>query len=260
MTYHTIETSLQQGVAVVRLNRPDVRNAFNETLIAELTDAFEAAGGDDAVRAVVLAANGKAFCAGADLNWMRKMAGYSHAENQADALKLARMLHAIHACPKPTVACVQGAAYAGGMGLVAACDVAIASTEASFCLSEVKLGLIPATIGPYVLARMGEDKARRVFMSARIFDAAEAQALNLLAYSVDPEDLDAAVEDEVTPYLQVAPKAVAAAKRLTRALGPRIDREVIDMSVDALISVWEDDEAPHGIGAFFAKEKPRWQG
>ena len=248
------------GVATLWLARPDKHNALSAQMIAELTQAAATLGADPAIRAVILAAEGKSFCAGGDLGWMQDQMAADAATRRQGATELALMLNALNELPKPLIGRVHGNAFGGGIGMMSVCDVAVGARTAKFGLTETKLGLIPATIGPYVLARMGEDKARRVFMSARIFDATEAQALNLLAHSVDPEDLDAAVEDEVAPYLQTAPKAVAAAKRLTRALGPRIDREVIDMSVDALISVWEADEAPHGIGAFFAREKPRWQG
>ena len=170
----SIITSVNAGVATLTLSQPEIRNAFSDVVIAEITAAFAEVGQRDDVRAVVLAAEGPAFCAGANLNWMRAMADYTREENLADAGKLAAMLHTIATCPHPTIARVQGDVYAGGMGLVAACDMAVAVQEAHFCLSEVKIGLIPATIGPYVLARMGEDKARRVFMSARLFDAEEA--------------------------------------------------------------------------------------
>lgn len=253
-----IETDAR-GVATLWLARPDKHNALSAEMIAELTEAAELLGGDPAVRVVVLAAEGKSFCAGGDLGWMQDQMAADPATRRHGAGKLALMLNALNELPKPLIGRVHGNAFGGGVGLMSVCDVAVGARTAKFGLTETRLGLIPATIGPYVLARMGEDKARRVFMSARIFDAAEAKMLNLLASAVDPEDLDAAVEDEVTPYLQTAPRAVAAAKRLARALGPRIDRDIIEMSVDALISVWEDDEAPHGIGAFFGKRKPRWQ-
>lgn len=249
-----------RGVATLWLARPDKHNALSAQMIAELTQAAGQLGADPSVRVVILAAEGKSFCAGGDLGWMQDQMAADAATRRQGATELALMLNALNELPKPLIGRVHGNAFGGGIGMMSVCDVAVGARTAKFGLTETKLGLIPATIGPYVLARMGEDKTRRVFMSARIFDAAEAQSLNLLAQAVDPKDLDAAVEDEVTPYLQTAPKAVAAAKRLTRALGPRIDREVIDLSVDALISVWEDEEAPHGIGAFFAKEKPRWQG
>lgn len=254
-----IETDAR-GVATLWLARADKHNALSAQMIAELTEAAERLGSDPAVRVVVLAAEGKSFCAGGDLGWMQDQMAADAATRRQGAAELALMLNALNELPKPLIGRVHGNAFGGGIGMMSVCDVAVGARGAKFGLTETKLGLIPATIGPYVLARMGEDKARRVFFSGRIFDADEAQALNLLAYTVDPEDLDAAIEDEVAPYLQTAPKAVAAAKRLTRALGPRIDRAVIDLSVDALIGVWEDDEAPHGIEAFFAKQKPRWQG
>ncbi|WP_070249941.1 enoyl-CoA hydratase/isomerase family protein, partial [Duganella phyllosphaerae] len=174
MTYETLTVARAGQVATVTLNRPDVRNAFNETTIAELTQAFAALGADQSLRAIVLAANGPAFCAGADLNWMKKMAGYTHAENHADALQLATMLRTIYACPQPVVARVQGDCYAGGMGLVAACDIVVAVDTAQFCLSEVRLGLIPATIAPYVIKAMGEQASRRYFLTAERFTAATA--------------------------------------------------------------------------------------
>lgn len=253
-----IETDAR-GVATLWLARADKHNALSAQMIAELTAAAGQLGRDASVRAVVLAGEGKSFCAGGDLGWMQDQMAADAETRRGGAAALAHMLNALNELPKPLIGRIHGNAFGGGVGMMSVCDVAVGARTARFGLTETRLGLIPATIGPYVLARMGEDKARRVFMSARIFDAAEAQAVNLLAHAVDPEDLDAAVEDEVAPYLQTAPKAVAAAKRLARALGPRIDREVIDRSIDALIDVWEDDEAPEGIGAFFGKRKPRWQ-
>lgn len=260
MTDQTIRIDIDaRGVATLRLNRPDKHNALSEQMINELTRAAARLGEDPSVRVVVLAAEGKSFCAGGDLNWMQQQMAADAATRRSGAAGLAAMLSALNELPKPLIGRIHGNAFGGGVGMMSVCDVAIGSREARFGLTETRLGLIPATIGPYVLARMGEDKARRVFMSARIFDAAEAQSLNLLASVVDAEDLDAAIEDEVVPYLSTAPKAVAAAKRLARALGPRIDRSVIDTSIDALVAVWEDDEAIEGIEAFFAKRRPRWQ-
>ena len=249
-----------RGVATLWLARPDKHNALSQRMMEELTEAASLLGADPAVRVVVLAGEGASFCAGGDLGWMRAQMDSDADAGRAGARVLAGMLSALNLLPKPLIARVHGNAFGGGVGMMAVADIAIAANTARFGLTEVKLGLIPATIGPYVLARMGEDKARRVFMSSRLFDAAEAVRLNLLAGVVDHEDLDAAVEDEVLPYLQTAPKAVAAAKRLARDLGPRIDAEVIARSIDALTGVWEDDEAPEGIAAFFAKRKPRWQG
>ncbi|WP_449041682.1 crotonase/enoyl-CoA hydratase family protein [Paracoccus sp. (in: a-proteobacteria)] len=253
-----IETDAR-GIATLWLARPDKHNALSAQMIEELTAAAAQLGADPAVRVVVLAAEGKSFCAGGDLGWMQQQMAADADTRRAGARALAAMLNALNELPKPLIGRVHGNAFGGGIGMMSVCDVAVGARGARFGLTETRLGLIPATIGPYVIARMGEDRARRVFMSARIFDAAEAEALNLLAYTVDPEDLDAAIEDEIAPYLATAPGAVAAAKRLIRALGPRIDPAVIELSVEALVSVWEGDEAPEGIGAFFDKRKPRWQ-
>ena len=253
-----IETDAR-GVATLWLARPDKHNALSAQMIDELTAAAAQLGADGSVRVVVLAAMGKSFCAGGDLGWMQQQMAADADTRRAGARALALMLNALNELPKPLIGRVHGNAFGGGIGMMSVCDVAVGARGARFGLTETRLGLIPATIGPYVVARMGEDRARRVFMSARIFDAAEAEALNLLAYTVDPEDLDAAVEDEIAPYLATAPGAVAAAKRLTRALGPRIDQAAIELSIEALISVWESDEAPEGIAAFFDKRKPRWQ-
>ena len=261
MSHQTIRIETDaRGIATLWLARPEKHNALSAQMIDELTEAACRLGDDTGVRAVILAAEGKSFCAGGDLAWMQEQMTADAATRSAGAQALAGMLNALNELPKPLIGRVHGNAFGGGIGMMAVCDVAIGVHGATFGLTETKLGLIPATIGPYVLARMGEDKARRVFMSSRLFDAAEAERLNLLAGVVDPEDLDAAVEDEVLPYLQTAPTAVAAAKRLARDLGPRIDAEVIARSIDALTGVWEDDEAPEGIAAFFAKRKPRWQG
>lgn len=253
-----IETDAR-GVATLWLARPDKHNALSAQMIDELTAAAAQLGADGSVRVVVLAAMGKSFCAGGDLGWMQQQMAADADTRRAGARALALMLNALNELPKPLIGRIHGNAFGGGVGMMSVCDVAVGARGAKFGLTETRLGLIPATIGPYVVARMGEDRARRVFMSARIFDAAEAEALNLLAYTVDPEDLDAAVEDEIAPYLATAPGAVAAAKRLTRALGPRIDQAAIELSIEALISVWESDEAPEGIAAFFDKRKPRWQ-
>ena len=221
MDYQTLEIEQQQGVATVWLNRPDVRNAFNETTIAELTQAFGDLGADASVRAIVLAARGPAVCAGADLNWMRKMADYTHDENRADAALLADMLRTIYECPKPVVAKIQGDCYAGGMGLVAACDIAVAAQQVNFCLSEVRLGLIPATISPYVIKAMGENAARRYFLSAERFNAQEAQRIGFVHEVVAPDALDAKVAEIVKALVGNSPNAVAEAKKLVREVGGR---------------------------------------
>ncbi len=253
-----IETDLR-GVAHLWLARPDKHNALSAQMIRDLTAAAARLGADPAVRAVVLAAEGKSFCAGGDLAWMQEQMRADAETRRAGARELAMMLNALNTLPKPLIGRVQGNAFGGGVGMISVCDMAICVPEARFGLTETRLGLIPATIGPYVLARMGEDKARRVFMSARLFGADEAAALNLIASTAEASALDAAIEAQVAPYLSCAPGAVAAAKRLARRLGPAIGPEQIEASIDALVEVWEGDEAPEGIAAFFDKRKPRWQ-
>jgi len=252
-----IETDAR-GVATLWLARAEKHNALSARMMDELTEAAATLGADPAIRVVVLAGEGRSFCAGGDLGWMQEQMRADAVTRREGARRLATMLNTLNELPKPLIGRVHGNAFGGGVGMMSVCDVAIGVHGARFGLTETKLGLIPATIGPYVLARMGEDKARRVFMSARLFDAAEAMTLNLLASVVDAEDLDAAVEDEILPYLSVAPGAVAEAKRLVRALGPRIDATVIEDTMDRLVRVWEGEEAAEGIAAFFEKRKPRW--
>jgi methylglutaconyl-CoA hydratase len=259
MAYQTIE--LQQGnhVAMVRLNRPDVRNAFNETAIAEITQVFRALGADDNVHAIVLAARGPAFCAGADLNWMKKMAGYTHAENLADAAQLADMLRTIYLCPKPVVAKVQGDCYAGGMGLIAACDIAVAAETVNFCLSEVKLGLIPATISPYVIKAIGEPAARRYFLTAERFSATEAHRIGLVHEVAKADALDAMVEQIVDALLSASPNAVKEAKRLVRDIAgmPLTDSLVAD-TAERIAGIRASVEGQEGVRSFLEKRKPSW--
>ncbi len=249
-----------RGVATLRLNRPEKHNAMPGEMLVELKQAAKQLAADDDVRVVVLTGAGKSFCAGGDLTWMQKQMGADSATRGAEARVLAEALMLLNTLPKPLIGAIQGNAFGGGVGLASVCDVAIGADHLKMGLTETRLGLIPATIGPYVVARMGESRARRVFMSARLFGAAEAVELGLLAKAVPAEDLAAAVEAEVVPYLSCAPRAVAAAKKLTRDLGPRLDDAVIDMTIQALVDCWEGDEAPEGIGAFFAKRKPGWQG
>jgi methylglutaconyl-CoA hydratase len=259
MSYQTLEVSAQQGLAHIWLNRPEVRNAFNETVIAELAHAFASFGAEPGVRAIVLAAHGAAFCAGADLNWMKKMAGYSDAENHADALVLASMLRTIYECPKPTVARVHGACYAGGMGLVAACDIVVASTAAEFCLSEVKLGLIPATISPYVIKAMGEQAARRYFLTAERFTASEAYRIGFAHELVPEEVLDKQVNLLTRALISNSPNAVKQAKRLVRDIAGRpIDDAVLADTAERIASIRASDEGREGVRSFLEKRKPSW--
>ncbi len=247
-----------RGVATLWLDREDKHNAMSGQMIAELADAAQVLGQDPDLRALVLAAKGKTFCAGGDLGWMRDQFEADTETRRREARKLAEMLQALNTLPKPLIGRVHGNAFGGGVGLMSVCDVVVAADHVAMALTETRLGLIPATIGPYVVTRMGEAKARQVFMSGRRFDATEAMALNLVARAVPVAELDDAVEAEVAPYLSCAPEAVAQAKALTRWLGPVIDDAVIDHTIDALVDCWGGEEAQHGIGAFFAKEKPRW--
>lgn len=248
----------KRGVASLTLNRPDKHNAMSAQMINDLTDAAKDIGSNTDIRVVVLGANGASFCAGGDLNWMRDQMAADTATRRAGATALAQMLGALNTLPQPVIGRIHGNAFGGGIGLACICDVAIGVTGAKFGLTETKLGLIPATIGPYVLARMGEAFARRVFMSSRVFDASEAETYGIIAKAVSPETLDAAIEAEVAPYLNCAPNAVAAAKALARRLGPTIDDATVAASIDALIAAWDGDEAAQGIAAFFDKQPPPW--
>lgn len=259
MTYKTILIERDaRGVARLVLNRADKHNAMNADMIAELNTAAAELAADDAVRVVVLTGAGDSFCAGGDLGWMQAQMAADGPTRSAEAGRLAGALGAFNTLPKPVIGRVQGQAFGGGIGLMAVCDVAIGVQGAKFGLTETRLGLIPATIGPYVLARMGEAMARRVFMSARLFDAEEAVTLGLLAKAVAPDALDDAVEAEVRPYLACAPGAVASAKALALRLGSAPAPEDVAHSIRELVARWEGDEAAEGIAAFFGKRKPAW--
>ncbi len=260
MTFQTLDTRIDdRGVAYVALNLPETRNALSRQMIADLTEVAATIGHDENTRAIVLSGNGKVFCAGGDLNWMKAQINADRPTRIAEARRLAEMLKALNEMPTPLIGRIHGGAFGGAVGLACVCDVAIADGSTKFGLTETRLGLIPATIGPYVLARIGEGRARRVFMSSRIFDAQEAQELGIVAHTVESLDLDASVEAEVAPYLSVAPRAVGEAKRLARYLGPQIDAEVIDETIERLANTWEGEEANHGISAFLSKTKARWE-
>jgi methylglutaconyl-CoA hydratase len=259
MNYTTLTCERSGHVAIVQLNRPELRNAFNETSITELADVFRALGVEDGVRAIVLAARGTAFCAGADLNWMKKMAAYTHEENRADAGQLADMLYAMYTCPKPIVAKVQGDCYAGGIGLVSVCDIAVAAEEVNFCLSEVKLGLIPATISPYVIKAMGENAARRYFLTAERFSAAEAHRIGFVHQVVKGEELDGAVADIVKQLCNASPNAVGEAKRLVREVGGMpLNADLIADTARRIADIRSSDEGREGVQSFLEKRKPNW--
>ncbi|OED48855.1 enoyl-CoA hydratase [Rhodobacteraceae bacterium (ex Bugula neritina AB1)] len=249
-----------RGVCTLTLSRAEKHNAMSRQMLLELTQAAQQLAQDDSIRVVVLTGAGKSFCAGGDLAWMRAQMDADPETRAREARVLADMLMALNTLPKPLIGAVQGNAFGGGVGLASVCDVAIGADHLKMGLTETRLGLIPATIGPYVIARMGEARARRVFMSARLFDAAEAVELGLLARAVASDQLAEAVEAEVAPYLSCAPGAVAAAKKLARDLGPQLDDRVIDHTIKALVERWEGPEAVEGIAAFFEKRKPSWQG
>lgn len=254
-----LQLAFEAGVATVTLNRPDVRNAFNEEVIAELTAVFMEYADQPDVRCVVLAANGSAFCAGADLNWMKQMAAYSHDENLEDAKALARMLRVIFECPKPTIARVQGDVYAGGTGLVAACDIAVSVDTANYCLSEVRLGLIPATISPYVIRAMGARAAHRYFLTAERFSAQEAHRIGFVHEVVAADALDAKVAEIAQSLVVAGPAAVRACKELVRDVaGHEIDSGLVARTVKSIADIRVSDEGREGIQSFLQKRKPGW--
>ena len=254
-----VDVAKRNMVAIVTLNRPELHNAFNEALIAELTAALRMLDGDDGVRAVVLAGAGKSFCAGADLNWMKKMATYDHASNVADAGALAAMLQTLAGLSKPTVARVHGAAMGGGAGLVACCDIAIAAQEATFAFSEGRLGLIPATIGPYVIEAIGPRHARRYFLTAERFSAAEAFRIGLVHDIIAGGDLDARVDEVLNALLQVGPGAQMECKALVRGVAHRrIDADVIAGTAQHIAAVRASAEGRAGVKAFLEKHAAPW--
>ena len=255
----SLETRLEGAVARLRLNRPAVHNAFDAGLIADLTAALQAIAADPGVRVLVLEAEGASFSAGADLNWMRGMAAASEAENREDSLALARLMRTLDALPKPTIARVQGAAFGGGVGLVACCDIAIGVPAATFGLTESKLGLLPAVISPYVIAAIGARNARRYFATAELFDAAEALRIGLLHQVVAPDQLDAAVQRQVDLLLKAGPVASASAKTLVRDVVAHADGARHDADNAALIArLRVSPEGQEGLSAFLDKRKPAW--
>ena len=254
-----LTVKVQDHVACITLTRPEVRNAFNNEMIAQLKAAFDDVGARVDVRAVVLAAEGPAFCAGADLNWMRRMADYSRDENLADAGELAAMLRAIYECPKPTIACVQGDVYAGGMGLVAACDMAVSADTANYCLSEVRLGLIPATISPYVIRAMGARAAHRYFLTAERFGAAEAHRIGLVHEVVTADALVAKVADLTQALVNASPHAVRACKKLLQDVAEReINDALVAQTVAGIADIRSSSEGKEGVQSFLQKRKPHW--
>ncbi len=257
----TLDIQRQGTVARVFLNRPDVRNAFNDGVIAELAQAFRTLGADASLRAIVLGGHGKAFCAGADLSWMRAMADYTWEQNRADAQALADMLWAIYSCPLPVVGRVHGDCYAGGVGLAAVCDVLVAAEGIHFCLSEAKLGLLPATIGPYVVKALGEQAARRYFITAERFDAAQAKALGFVHEVAAADALDAKVDEVVAALASNGPAAVKACKLLVQDLaGQPITEDLRADTARRIADIRASAEGKEGVQSFLNKRKPGWLG
>lgn len=247
-------------VAEVWLNRPEVRNAFNDGVIAELTEAFRTLGSDSDLRVIVLGGRGRAFCAGADLNWMRAMAGYDWQANRDDAARLADMLWTLWSCPLPVVGRVHGDCYAGGLGLAAACDVLVAAEGVQFCLSEARLGLLPATIGPYVVRALGEQASRRYFATAERFDAATAHRLGFVHELVAPEALDAKVAEIVATLVVNGPAAVKACKQLVKDVAGRaIDAALREDTARRIADIRSSAEGREGVAAFLGKREPSWR-
>lgn len=247
-------------VAEVWLNRPEVRNAFNDTVIADLNRAFVALAADTELRVVLLAARGKAFCAGADLNWMRAMADYSWEQNRQDAQRLADMLWTLDQCPVPLVGRVQGDCYAGGMGLASVCDVVVASRQATFCLSEARLGLLPATISPYVVRALGVQASRRYFVTAERFSAEQAHRLGLVHQLCEPEALDAQITELIDALVANGPAAVKACKQLVRDVaGQPLTESLRAETARRIADLRASPEGREGVQSFLNKRAPNWQ-
>jgi methylglutaconyl-CoA hydratase len=256
---NNLQVNVTDLVATVTLNRPEVRNAFNEALIAELTQTFQELGQREDVRCIVLAANGIAFCAGADLNWMRSMADYTREQNLADAGRLAAMMRTIYGCPKPTIAKIQGDVYAGGTGLVAACDIAVSVNSANFCLSEVKLGLAPSTISPYVIRAMGARAAHRYFLTAEKFTAAEALRIGFVHEVVTADALDVKITELMNALVNAGPVAVKLCKKLVQDVaGKDITPELVNLTIASIADIRVSAEGREGLQSFLQKRKPNW--
>jgi methylglutaconyl-CoA hydratase len=255
----TLDIRRDGPVARVWLNRPDVRNAFNDGVITELRETFATLGADGSLRAIVLGGHGKAFCAGADLAWMRAMADYSWEQNRADAQALADMLWTVYSCPVPVVGRIHGDCYAGGVGLAAVCDVLVAADAANFCLSEAKLGLLPATISPYVVRALGEQASRRYLVTAERFSAAQAQALGFVHEVCAADALDAKVDEIVAALVANGPMAVRACKRLVQDVaGQPISAALREDTARRIADIRASDEGREGVQAFLGKRKPSW--
>ncbi|UCD76685.1 MAG: enoyl-CoA hydratase/isomerase family protein [Phycisphaerales bacterium] len=258
MTRGTVLLTRQGAVARVTLNRPEVRNAFNDQMLEDLLGAFAEIRDDREIRVVVLTGEGKSFCAGADLHWMKRVVEYSYEENYEDSLRLAKMLREIYCCPKPVIGRINGPAIGGGTGVVAACDIAVAAEDAVFAFSETKLGLTPAAISPYLLKRMGEKNLREYFLTGERFTAARAAEMGLVNAVVGADELDAAVEGKVKMILTGGPEALAVSKQLIREVAERTLEENTPYTAEVISRLRMSDEGQEGMNAFLSKEKPSW--
>jgi methylglutaconyl-CoA hydratase len=256
--FETITCSLKDKIATITLNRPEVHNAFNEVMIAELSEVFKRIAGDDGVRVVVLTGEGKSFSAGADLHWMKKMINYSYEQNLDDSLKLAELFYLMYFLPKPIIARVNGAAIGGGTGLVAVCDIAIASENAKFSLSEVKLGLVPACISPYVIRKVGEGRCREFFLTGERLTAKRAAELGLVNQAVASDELDRAVQEKAAQLVSSGPEALAMCKELLKNVPGMEFERAKTYTADMIASMRIGDEGQEGMNAFLEKRKPKW--
>jgi methylglutaconyl-CoA hydratase len=256
--YETLTWKLEDRVATITLTRPEIHNAFNDTMIAELTEVYTQLADDPSARIVVLTGTGRSFCAGADLHWMKKMIGYSFEENLEDSLKLAELMHRMYTHPRPTIARVNGATIGGGTGLVAACDIAIAAESAFFSLSEVRIGIVPACIGPYVVKRVGESRARELMLSGERVPAARAADIGLVNAAVSNETLDAEIRRRIDHLLSCGPEAQAACKRLIEGVASLPLEELKAFTAEMIARLRISDEGQEGMNAFLSKRKPSW--
>jgi len=258
MTHGTVRLTRQGAVARAVLNRPDVRNAFNEQMLEDLLEVFVAIRDDPGIRVVVLTGEGKSFCAGADLHWMKRVVEYTYEENYEDSLTLARMLREIYTCPKPVIGRVNGPAIGGGTGVVAVCDIAIASEDAVFAFTETKLGLTPAAVSPYLLKRMGEKNLREYFLTGERFGAARAAEMGLVNAVVPADELDAAIDAKIAMILTGGPEALAVSKELIRNISERSLDENGPYTAEVISRLRISNEGQEGMNAFLEKRKPRW--
>jgi len=256
--YQTIKWERDENLATLRLNRPSIANAFDDVMIAEMNSALASAKEDKSIRALVLTGEGRSFCAGAGLNWMRKMKNYSYEENLKDALALAELMYNIHTFPRPVIGRINGAAIGGGTGLVAACDIVIASKEAVFSFSEVKIGLVPACISPYVVMRVGLSRANRLFLTGDRFKAKTARKMGLVDNVADEEDLDEAVDFAINQVMFSGPEAMAISKELLRKVGNYDFGFLKQYTAEVIAKLRISEEGQEGLSAFLEKRKPRW--